>query len=87
MVEQRASASGQSRPPTHSQGRWVVRRARPLLAAYAALLAVTTAITGFYGQNVPYPGSQKTSGFITSVLLLAGAVIGLFVFFKKKHYL
>ena len=57
------------------------------LTAYAALLAVTTAITGFYGQNVPYPGSQETSGFITSALLLAGAVIGLFVFFKKKHYL
>jgi len=57
------------------------------LTAYAAILAVTTAITGFYGQNVPYPGSQETAGFITSALLLAGAVIGLFVFFKKKHYL
>lgn len=57
------------------------------LTAYAAILAVTTAITGFYGQNVPYPGSQETSGFLTSAGLLAAAVIGLFVFFKRRHYL
>ncbi len=31
------------------------------LTAYAALLAVTTAITGFYGQNVPTRGSAPTS--------------------------
>ena len=26
------------------------------LAAWAAIIAVPTAVTGFYGQNIPYPG-------------------------------
>jgi magnesium transporter len=44
------------------------------LTAWAAILAVTTAVTGFYGQNVPYPGFGKQSG-------------GLFVGFKKRGWL
>ena len=57
------------------------------LTAYAAILAVTTAITGFYGQNVPYPGFSARAGFVTSSLLLAASVVGLLVFFKKRRYL
>ena len=57
------------------------------LTAYAAILAVTTAITGFYGQNVPYPGSQQRWGFVMSAAILVGAVVALYVFFKKKGYL
>lgn len=57
------------------------------LTAYAALLAVTTAITGFYGQNVPYPGSGATSGFVISTTLLVGGLVTLFVFFKRRDYL
>lgn len=57
------------------------------LTAYAAILAVTTAITGFYGQNVPYPGSQQRWGFVVSASLLVGAVVALYVFFRKKGYL
>ena len=29
------------------------------LAAWAAIIAVPTAVTGFYGQNVPYPASPN----------------------------
>ncbi len=57
------------------------------LTAYAAILAVTTAITGFYGQNVPYPGFQETAGFYTSLVVLVLACAGLFVFFKRRGYL
>lgn len=57
------------------------------LTAYAAILAVTTAITGFYGQNVPYPGFAQTAGFVTSVALLLGSVVGLYAFFKRRNYL
>ena len=57
------------------------------LTAYAAILAVTTAITGFYGQNVPYPGFGETAGFLTSVAVLALSVVGLYVLFKRKGYL
>ena len=57
------------------------------LTAYAAILAVTTAITGFYGQNVPYPGFQETVGFYTSLTVLLVSVVGLYAFFKRRGYL
>lgn len=57
------------------------------LTAYAAILAVTTAITGFYGQNVPYPGFAQTTGFVTSLVVLLASVLGLYAFFKRKGYL
>jgi len=57
------------------------------LTSWAAILAVTTAVTGFYGQNVPYPGYGETSGFITSAVLLAGISGGLYVYFKKRGWL
>ena len=57
------------------------------LTAYAAILAATTAITGFFGQNIPYPGIERTSGFVASSLLLVGSVVGLYVYFKRKGWL
>jgi CorA-like Mg2+ transporter protein len=36
------------------------------LTGWAAIIAVPTAITGFYGQNVPYPGFGAAAGFIAS---------------------
>ena len=57
------------------------------LTAYAAILAATTAITGFFGQNIPYPGIEQTSGFVASTLLLVGSVVGLVVYFKRKGWL
>lgn len=57
------------------------------LTAYAAILAATTAITGFFGQNIPYPGIEQMSGFVGSTLLLIGSVVGLYVYFKRKGWL
>jgi magnesium transporter len=57
------------------------------LAAWAAILAVTTAVTGFYGQNVPYPGFGKHSGYVTSVVLLVTSTVGLVLYFRRKHWL
>jgi magnesium transporter len=57
------------------------------LSAYAAILAVTTAITGFFGQNVPYPGIERTSGFVASTVLLVVSVAGLVVYFRRKGWL
>jgi magnesium transporter len=57
------------------------------LTSWAAILAVTTAVTGFYGQNVPYPGFGKHSGFVTSVVLLVGISGGLWVMFKRRGWL
>ena len=57
------------------------------LTAWAAILAVTTAVTGFFGQNIPYPGIEETSGFVASSVLLVGSVGGLYVYFKRKGWL
>jgi len=57
------------------------------LAAWAAIIAVPTAITGFYGQNVPYPGFGQHSGFIVScavIIVLAG---GLYAVLRRNNWL
>ena len=57
------------------------------LAAWAAIIAVPTAVTGFYGQNVPYPGFGQHSGFIAScivILVLGGGIYGLL---RRNHWL
>lgn len=57
------------------------------LTAWAAIIAVPTAITGYFGQNVPYPGFAQKWGFemsMVSILLIAG---GLYVLFKRKEWL
>ncbi|MGC5257871.1 magnesium transporter CorA family protein [Gordonia sp. DT218] len=57
------------------------------LTAWAAIIAVPTAITGFYGQNVPYPGYGHTVGFITSAVLIVAIVVGLYFSFRRRDYL
>jgi len=57
------------------------------LTSWAALLAVTTAVTGFYGQNVPYPGFGKEWGFVFSLVLLLGITGGLYLFLQKRGWL
>ena len=57
------------------------------VTSWAAIIAVPTAITGFYGQNVPYPGYDKTSGFIVSTLLIIGMAVGLYVLFRNRDWL
>ena len=36
------------------------------LTGWAAIIAVPTAVTGWYGQNVPYPGFQNAAGVVSS---------------------
>ncbi|HEY2042774.1 MAG TPA: magnesium transporter CorA family protein [Jatrophihabitans sp.] len=57
------------------------------LTAYAAIIAIPTAVTGFYGQNVPYPGFAQHWGFITSSSIMVTLVIGLWIMFKRKEWL
>ena len=40
------------------------------LTSWAAIIAVPTAVTGWFGQNVPYPGFGHESGFVFSVALI-----------------
>jgi magnesium transporter len=57
------------------------------LTSWAAIIAIPTAVTGFYGQNVPYPGFQQRGGFLSSILLIVTLGVGLYVYFKKKQWL
>jgi hypothetical protein len=40
------------------------------LTGWAAIIAVPTAVTGYFGQNVPYPGFGKEWGFGISVAVI-----------------
>jgi magnesium transporter len=57
------------------------------LTAWAAILAATTAVTGYFGQNLPYPGLGEHSGLWASTVLLIGSTGGLFWYFKRKGWL
>jgi magnesium transporter len=57
------------------------------VTSWAAIIAVPTAITGWYGQNLPYPGFASTSGLITSALLIVIISGGLYLTFKHKDWL
>ncbi|MCW2675208.1 MAG: Mg2 transporter protein CorA family protein [Modestobacter sp.] len=57
------------------------------LAAWAAIIAVPTAITGFYGQNVPYPGFSQHSGFLASTIMIIVLAGGLYVLLRRRGWL
>lgn len=57
------------------------------VTSWAAIIAVPTAITGWYGQNIPYPGFASTSGLLTSVSLIVAISGGLYITFKRKDWL
>ena len=57
------------------------------LTGWAAIIAVPTAITGFYGQNVEYPGINTVAGFIVSTAVIVLLVAVLYVSFKRREWL
>jgi len=57
------------------------------VTSWAAIIAVPTAITGFYGQNVPYPGFASSNGFLWSCALILAMSTGLYFSFKRRDWL
>ncbi|HEV7189243.1 MAG TPA: magnesium transporter CorA family protein [Blastococcus sp.] len=57
------------------------------LAAWAAIIAVPTAVTGFYGQNVPYPGFSQHWGFVLSTSVIVGLGGGLYWTLRRRNWL
>jgi magnesium transporter len=57
------------------------------ISAWVGIVAVPTAVTGFFGQNIPFPGFGTQGGFIASMLLMLVIAAGLYVFFRKKEWL
>jgi magnesium transporter len=57
------------------------------VTSWAAIIAVPTAITGYYGQNVPYPWFGDSAGFWTStaaIVVLSGL---LYAAFRRRDWL
>ena len=57
------------------------------VTSWAAIIAVPTAVTGFYGQNVPYPGFGQIWGFWTSTLVTIALSAVLYLVFRKREWL
>lgn len=57
------------------------------VGSWAAILAVPTLVTGYYGMNVPYPGSGQMSGVIASAALMVAASAVLYRVFKSRDWL
>ncbi len=57
------------------------------LASWAAIIAVPTAVSGFYGQNVPYPGFGTHGGFIEAVLVMVVLATGVYALLRSRHWL
>jgi magnesium transporter len=57
------------------------------VTGWAAIIAVPTLITGYFGMNVPYPGFGKMAGFALSVGVIIVAGLVLYLTFKRKDWL
>jgi magnesium transporter len=57
------------------------------LTSWAAIVAVPTAVTGYFGQNVPFPGAGSTPGFWASLALMIVLAVILYAIFRVKDWL
>ena len=52
-----------------------------------AIIAVPTAITGYFGQNLLYPGIDTQWGFVLSTAIIVVIAGGLYLQFHRKDWL
>lgn len=57
------------------------------LASWGAIIAVPTAVTGWFGQNLPYWGYDSSWGLWQSVVLIAVGTVGLYLLFRRNDWL
>jgi magnesium transporter len=57
------------------------------VTSWASIIAVPTAVTGFFGQNVPYPGFGTQTGFWASTLVMLGLSVLLYLGFKRRDWI
>jgi magnesium transporter len=57
------------------------------VTSWAAIIAVPTFITGFYGMNVPYWGFSDKVGFVTAMVIMVGSGVGLYAVFRRNDWL
>ena len=57
------------------------------VTSWAAIIAVPTLVTGYYGMNVPYPGSSRPWGAVVATLLTVLLSGALYASFRQKDWL
>lgn len=57
------------------------------LAGWAAVIAVPTAITGWFGQNVPFPGNGEPLGLVLSVGLIVALTGVVYVMLRRTDWI
>ncbi|MFI1764073.1 CorA family divalent cation transporter [Streptomyces sp. NPDC020800] len=57
------------------------------VTSWAAITAVPTVITGYYGQNLPCPGFGRESGCVTSAAVIVVLSAPLYATFKREDWL
>ncbi|HUP76124.1 MAG TPA: magnesium transporter CorA family protein [Acidimicrobiales bacterium] len=57
------------------------------VTSWAAIIAVPTLITGYYGMNLPYPGSGKDWGVMVSAALIVLVSGSLYAVFRRREWL
>jgi magnesium transporter len=57
------------------------------VTSWAAIIAVPTLVTGYYGMNVPYPGFATTWGVWASSVVMVLLSFSLYVLFKRRDWL
>lgn len=57
------------------------------LTSWAAIIAVPTAITGFFGQNVQFPGEGSWAGMFLSLALIAATAGCLYLLFRTRDWI
>jgi magnesium transporter len=57
------------------------------VTSWAAIVAVPTFVTGFYGMNVPYPGFSDHDGFVVSCSIMVVGVLALYFLFRRLDWL
>ncbi len=57
------------------------------LTSWAAIIAVPTAVTGYFGQNVPYPGFGHHWGFWLSSVAIVAIAASLYWAFRRRDWL
>jgi magnesium transporter len=57
------------------------------VTSWAAIVAVPTFVTGFYGMNVPYPGFSNDRGLAVACSIMVVGVLALYFLFKRLDWL
>jgi magnesium transporter len=57
------------------------------VTSWAAIIAVPTLVTGYYGMNVPYPGFARHWGVWVSTAIMVVASSALYAMFRRKEWI